>query len=171
MPRLNANSAEHRGQVRPARCTPPGCVQFGKESNEHAESLPSTANDGKPGCIAASGTPGSVVDFPRARSQIIRPPGSKCLSRAVDRAFRDRARRIISTLPAGSSTTEPGVPDAANIPACHRSQYLADFPRAHWTLSRTGTHRRGATSGRHLAAVLAEFASNRGMACLLLSFE
>jgi len=42
---------------------PAGCVQFGKESNEHAESLPSTANDGKPGCIAASGTPGSVVEL------------------------------------------------------------------------------------------------------------
>src|SRR5437588_7262797 len=47
---------EHRRQVAARTLHPAGCVQFGKEANEHAESLPSTANDGKSGCIAASGT-------------------------------------------------------------------------------------------------------------------
>ena len=47
---------EHGRQVAAGPLHPAGCVQLGKEANEHAQSLPSTANDGKSGCIAASRT-------------------------------------------------------------------------------------------------------------------
>jgi hypothetical protein len=43
-----------------------GCVQLREEADEHALSLPSTANDGKSGCRATSGTRGPNFELSRA---------------------------------------------------------------------------------------------------------
>ena len=40
---------EYRRQMASGALHTPRCVKFRKEANEHALSLPSTANDGKPG--------------------------------------------------------------------------------------------------------------------------
>src|SRR6266481_6482227 len=63
---------EHRRQVAARTLYPAGRVQFGKESNKHAESLPSTANDGKPGCSRRQERPARSSSFPRARLRISR---------------------------------------------------------------------------------------------------
>ncbi len=42
---------EHRRQVAAHPLHPAGCVQFWKEANEHAQSLPTGAPNGKCGCI------------------------------------------------------------------------------------------------------------------------
>lgn len=54
---------EHRRQVAASSLHPTGCDQFRKEANEHAQSLPSAAPDGKCGCIGVSGMPNLIAEL------------------------------------------------------------------------------------------------------------
>jgi len=54
---------EHDRQMAARSLHPAGSVQFRKEANEHAQSLPSAAPDGKSGCITVPEKPGSIAEL------------------------------------------------------------------------------------------------------------